>query len=374
MREAWKAVSAETKVEVRSAAVAALAELPLFQLSTAGMELFHTNMLYWLASERPDESIAVWNALGLPEARMDQQSPFVRREWHRTDLVVWPGDGQPALVIENKIGGIPTPAQLDGYYAKLRSARPPFSLDPAEFVLLTLTRPTLTLPAPWRSVTYRELVPAVGETARKLTRADAALVAAYADMVARLDEVSAAYDPAVDLDAPFALAPGEWSVLNESRLLSLVEKVRAGRFAEIATNVLATELGDVGQVSTGFSNGSANYDWFLPDPAGRLIGWQIQGGSFRLAVITGESPRAKREALVAELYESYFDFRLPNHLSHVLGQHVSKKQWLGYEPNFVYRLAPITSLSTWNDLLGLVEWFSRRALRFAAGRREDTGS
>jgi hypothetical protein len=272
-------------------------------------------------------------------------------------------------VLENKIGAIPTPGQLDGYYAKLRSARPPFSLDPAAFVLLTLTRPSFALPEPWRSVTYRKLVPAFAETARRLTGADAALVAAYADMVARLDAVAAAYDPAVDLDAPYALSPDEWHMLNESRLLSLVEKVRAGRFAEIATNELTTEFGEVGHVDSDFSRGAGMNHWFTLGPAGRRFGWQIQGNQFRLAVIGGKGDphlHAGLQTLVAELYEPYFDFAVPDHLADALSRQAGKKQWLGYQPSFVYRYAKFAAETTWRELLELVTWFSRHALRFVS--------
>lgn len=46
-------------------AAAGLAADPLFQLSTAGQELFHTNMLFWLATEHPAESRPVWDLLGV---------------------------------------------------------------------------------------------------------------------------------------------------------------------------------------------------------------------------------------------------------------------------------------------------------------------
>ena len=366
-------MSEETSRESWLLAVKALARLPLFQLSTAGMELFHTNMLYWLATERPDESIAVWNAFGLPGLRIDPQSSFIRREWRHIDLVVSPGDGQPALVLENKIGAIPGPAQLDRYLAGLRPIRLSFELDATRFVLLTLTPPSFALPELWRSVTYRDLLPALRETANRLTGADASLVEAYADMVDRLDAVAAVYDPALDLDAPIALSADEWHRLNESRLLSLVEKMRAGRFAEIATNLLTTELGEVGPVESGFSNGSAIYQWFVSLTGGRRIGWQIQGAQFRLAVIAGEGdPRvnAGLEALVTELYEPYFDFTLPDNLFGALGRYRGKRQWLGYKPSFVYRYEELTPEISWRDLLNLVTWFSRRALEFVEGRQD----
>jgi hypothetical protein len=191
-------------------------------------------------------------------------------------------------------------------------------------------------------------------------------------MVARLDEVAAEFDPAVNLDAPFALTLEDWGPLNGSRLLPLVERVRTGRFAELATRELTTALGEVGQVGAGFSNGSGIYEWFIPGPVGRRIGWQIQDGAFRLAVIGGAGdPRVKAglEELVATQYQSYFDFTLPEHLSHALSRSKSKKQWLGYRPSFVYRYAEITPATTWRDLLSLVQWFSPRALEFAG----DTG-
>ena len=234
--------------------------------------------------------------------------------------------------------------------------------------------PSFALPAPWRSVIYRELLPAFRETAQRLAGADANLVTGYADTVARLDEVAAAYDPACDLNAGVALSPDEWSLLNESRLLPLVEKVRAGRFAEIATNLLTSELGDVSHVTAGFSNGYALHDWFLDDPSGRLLGWQIQGNQFRLAVIGGKADphlHSGLQTLVAELYESYFDFTLPDHLGNTLCRYRGKKQWLGYQPSFVYRYKELAPEITWSELLNLVTWFSRHALRFAAGLRGD---
>jgi alpha-beta hydrolase superfamily lysophospholipase len=39
-----------------SEVVARLGADPMYQLSTAGQERFHTNMLYWLATRRPAES------------------------------------------------------------------------------------------------------------------------------------------------------------------------------------------------------------------------------------------------------------------------------------------------------------------------------
>src|SRR4051794_26469254 len=87
---------------------------PLYQLSTAGQELFHTNMLYWLAGQRPRESSAVWTTLGAEPPMVGEYQPLIRREWQHVDLYVDCGLGRRKLVLENKILAIPTSAQLAG--------------------------------------------------------------------------------------------------------------------------------------------------------------------------------------------------------------------------------------------------------------------
>ena len=353
-------------MSARETAVAALTSLPLYQLSTAGMELFHTNALYWLALHRPDESTPLWSALGLHALRVAHLEPFIRREWRHVDLVLSAGPGQPALIIENKIGAIPTAEQLvrcqtdvDHHVATMSGG--------TDYVLLTLTSPSFALPKPWRSVTYRDLLPALRETAGRLSGDEAALVSSYAEMVGRLDEVARLYDPAGTLHEAVKLSPAERDALSDGRLLSLVEKVRAGRFAELATQAIGGELRELGAVGAGLSNGWGLNEWFVVGHAGRRFGWQIQGSQFKLAVLTGPrdpKDRPRREKLVQDAYEPFFDFTPPDHLPHALEGYKGKKVWLGYEPNFVYRYAEITPNTTWAELLALAEWFTDRTQAF----------
>jgi hypothetical protein len=79
--------------------VAELAADPLYQLSTAGQELFHTNMLYWLATQHSGESAPLWLRLGVDPPTTDGQNPrgAIRREWMHVDLErVWKALGAPA--------------------------------------------------------------------------------------------------------------------------------------------------------------------------------------------------------------------------------------------------------------------------------------
>jgi len=360
-------------VAERLDAVRSLAAMPLYQLSTAGMELFHTNMLYWLAVNRLAESKPLWYALGLQWVGTAPQEPFIRREWRHLDLAISLGPDQAALVIENKIGAIPTDDQLRRYAHGL-DRTPLFALGATGCVLLTLTRTRHELPQEprrWHPVTYGDLLPAFRETAERMVGDDRTLMHAYVALVELLDKVAGAYDPSRDLEVPVMLSTEERESLHEARLLSLVEKVRAGRFAEHADEKLRDGLGATGHVGAGLSNGSAFNEWFVAGPNGRRFGWQIQGGQFRLAVVTGpDDPRARerREALVEDLYASFFDFAVPDSLRDTIGRYADKKAWLGYEPNFVYRFVPLTPGTTWDDLLALVEWFTGRIVSFAQRR------
>lgn len=359
-------------MQERTGAVESLASDAMFQLSTAGMELFHTNLLYWLAKTYPDESTPVWQMFGIG-ARSHEYTPVIRREWQKIDLFVSPGLGQGSLILENKVGAIPTAKQLTGYRKKLKS----HSLvnEGAEWVLLTLTRPMFRLPEPWRSVTYADLLPALSETAVQISGDDGALVAAYARMVERLVSVAAAFDPETDYHGPVLLSPDDQNRLSETRLLSLVEKVRAARLAEQVTDRLKSELGDVASVGAGLSNTTSFNDCFFQGERGRHFGWQVQAGQMRLAVILGArdpKPRVKREALVEQLYSEFFDFELPDDLAHCLRPYTGNKKWLGYEPNFVYRYATLNPNTTWAELTEVAVHLSRRAHAFAAN--PSTGS
>jgi hypothetical protein len=90
----------------------------------------------------------VWNALGLHSVRTDGQEPFIEREWHHMDLVFRPCPWDETLVIENKIGAIPTEEQLARYAGTIAGLAPSMKLGERRLVLLTLTAPSFELPKP----------------------------------------------------------------------------------------------------------------------------------------------------------------------------------------------------------------------------------
>lgn len=349
----------------RLKAIETLVVNPVFQLSTAGQELFHTNMLYWLALHRPHESQPLWNALGLPSAAPADHTSLVKREWRHIDLLVDPGAGQQKLVLENKVGAIPTEEQLAGYWSALHRDRR-FDDVATTFVLLTLVKPAMALPKPWQLVAYSDLLPALDETVKQLAGQERELVASYARLVRDLVNIAEALDPLSDLDEPMLLSDEELALLREGRLLPLVLKMRVSRAAEQIRASLSHALSvPVGEVEANLTNAQGLNSWFIRGPAGRHFGWQAQGQQFRLAVITARRDpkrRDEREAVVKREHHNYFDFTLPTGpLEGLLQPYTGAKEWLGYEPNFVYRYQTLDPSITWRQFVALVTHFSKTA-------------
>lgn len=342
-----------------------LAGDPLYVMSTAGQELFHTNFLYWLITSYPDECAPLWELfrVSVPPSTggPDVMALDARREWNHLDLYVTTGMTGGVLALENKLHSIPRPDQLAEYTAKLG---PPAVLLVTSCVLLSLLPPLESLPKPWWHVSYEDLGEAIRATENRLRPGfEATLVGRYADLVDQLADVRAAFDPVVDLDGPVALDPAIPVRLREARLLPLVEKIRTSRLAWLVRERIGAEA----RVSTNMSHSTGQVMHWVEGPAGRFFGWQLQAGQFRLVVITAEEdpkPRAARESLVDREYSDYFDFADGGGL--LLDAKVGRKSWLGYEPNFVYRYRVLAPGVTWRECADLCAGFSERAGRYVA--------
>lgn len=88
--------------------VALLAADPLYQLSTAGQELFHTNMLYWLIKTDPAAVRPLMrDVFRIVPPQVGVHHTVVERERHHWDLFVDSGMGCGKLVLENKLHSLP---------------------------------------------------------------------------------------------------------------------------------------------------------------------------------------------------------------------------------------------------------------------------
>lgn len=357
--------------------VAELAADPLYQLSTAGQELFHTNMLFWLATRHPDESAPVWRRLGVDPPSTVGPDPrgAIRREWLHIDLYVDAGMPGRKLVLENKVLAIATTEQLTRYRETILKAAAHRVVDPCDDVtswrLLTLLPPAFSPPEPWEVVTYEDLVEPLEQTAASLEGDTAALVRGYAGLVARLVRLTSLVDIGENLDVPVQLDPDLASMLRESRLLALVRKLQAVQYTAILNARLAASRPGAPSVGAGLTRGEILVECFAPTRRGRQFGWQIQNGQARLAMITGpKDPQtvAGRDKVAAENQE-YFEFDLPEPLAGLLESYAGRKQWLGYGHQFVYRYSTLRPGTTWRDLADVGEYLTTRAVSYAEEAR-----
>jgi len=113
--------------------VSGLKQSPLFQLSLASKELFHSNFLAWLCEAYSDRAGCLF-ATFLPRPPLTCEGLTVCRESHNIDLLLtYPGGAQ--LVIENKVKSLPAKQQLEEYAAAFPEK------EQIGFLLLSLTRP-----------------------------------------------------------------------------------------------------------------------------------------------------------------------------------------------------------------------------------------
>lgn len=105
-----------------------LQKSPLFHLSMASKELFHSNMIYWIWNSYPRLFCQIMKGLGVDTSKWPNEWS-VHREYKHFDLAVCEGKedgarGNTLLLIENKVKSVPYKEQLDRYRAQLEGKKP----------------------------------------------------------------------------------------------------------------------------------------------------------------------------------------------------------------------------------------------------------
>ncbi|MEZ6055785.1 MAG: PD-(D/E)XK nuclease family protein [Planctomycetaceae bacterium] len=280
---------------------------PLFQLSLASKELFHSNLLAWLCTAYSDLVMPLF-ARFLPQQPDVLGHPTVHREHKNVDLMIRFSDGHQ-LVIENKVKSVPRERQLREYSDAVKNK------EQTGFLLLSLTRPgflgegdtahTLSNGVLWHYMSYRDLANLLRPLASSIDERDryhGDLLKDYIDFISLMDELQTQF--AIDWEDPdwnFFGMQDDLRRIKEIRLHDLVDKQR---FTELAwrvkarlesegfSDVVMQHLpdGDPGQISvfSGMTHGVGLFDmkYLLTNCVGEpvLLGVQIQGRQFRLNV------------------------------------------------------------------------------------------
>lgn len=276
---------------------------PLFQLSLASKELFHSNFLAWICESYPDQVAPLFSDF-LPQPPPAHVPLTVHREKGNIDLTIcFPGGNQ--LVVENKVKSIPREEQLEEYAAKFGNKAQ------TGFLLLSLTRPGFLNEGKtafslndvcWHYLSYgrlAELLQSIALTVSGLDTYHGALLTDYIEFITLLDVLHAHF--AIDWEHEDADFFGMQEDLRQIRLHDLVDKLR---FAELAwrvkgelkaegfENVVMRNLpnGDTGQIAvfSDMTRGVGLFDmkYLLTNHEGNpvMLGVQVQGRDFRLNV------------------------------------------------------------------------------------------
>lgn len=269
-----------------------LADDLVFALSLGSKELFHTNLLGWLAEKHRgvgDALLRLWNG---PEAPLGPVR--ARREWQHLDLVldeVASGiEGGPArVVVENKMFALPDLEQLRKYGKAVRKL---INGSPS-LILLSLADPGWPdhswddgNGSVWRHCSYRALADAL-EPVSHAPDIDPFVNDTLIRWRAMLDRLHRLIDLVgrPDTDEPFQLPREMRQALGSIRLSSPVQKLRAHNLA----SALRRELHDVDDVliSAGLTNSIGFVEAFVPVADGVEAGWQLQGAEWRMAIRVG---------------------------------------------------------------------------------------
>lgn len=126
---------------------------PMFNLSLASKELFHSNFLYWLSIIDKQLFKNLIEELGVETAKWPKDDTMwdVKREFNNFDLSVVVND-KILLVIENKVKSIPTHKQLEEYDEKIKKVNKEY-LSKENKLLLSLTKPNFKTGS-WTWVEY----------------------------------------------------------------------------------------------------------------------------------------------------------------------------------------------------------------------------
>jgi hypothetical protein len=143
-----------------------LKESPLYNLSMANKELFHSNFIAWFGKMYPTHFINLINKL-LPEKENNwfdgnPNELRIEREYKHFDISVFK-DKELKLVIENKVKSIPTKKQLDNYEKVVNNQKVAFILLTMNVQLYELDGNLENKELNWNIVNYTDLSKCLSE-------------------------------------------------------------------------------------------------------------------------------------------------------------------------------------------------------------------
>jgi hypothetical protein len=361
---------------------------PLFQLSLASKELFHSNFLAWLGETYEDQIGQLFSAY-LPNQPTAFAPLEIKREEKNLDLVIrYPGGQQ--LVIENKVKSLPREEQLKEYAAVVKKKHQ------TGFLLLSLARPDflkdgataiqLDDGAKWHCLSYSDLIGRLDQLSTDVASCDSyhgALLADYVRFLALLNELHTRI--AVDWEddeADFFWVNDCRDQIREVRLHDVVDKLRYSQLADRVARTLSKDGFNVVRksipdgnphqvaVSSNMTRGVGLFDMKYLLTRCRssgeavLLGTQLQGRDFRLNIEmkpTRENQQLSRQIATALLSPAlgrriWFSF---DSIRHSSPEYPKTRDFNQYSKIFWYRSKRLLGATAPSELVDLIARHAR---------------
>ncbi len=307
----------------------ALKSSPMFQLSLASKELFHSNFIAWLCESYPQEAGELF-AEFMEEPPTSYDRIKARREWKKIDLWLGFYNGKKLireLVIENKVKSLPDEQQLK---RMARIARKHCG-EGANLLLLSLSTPNFVL-GEWKYLSYAALAEKLSKIQPRVDYhgellQDYTNFIFYLEILARLSRIDWADDESDFFETD--------EVVEQLKPIKLFDLVLKRRYSELTSRIaeslrkndfeVVEENAEKpktprrpGQVfvQSGFVNGRAfsafryvlTVDSF--DRRQVMLDVEIQGHDFRLRISRAPEHIALRLWKPGAGKKGWFDFRL----------------------------------------------------------------
>lgn len=274
---------------------------PIFQLSLASKELFHSNFLYWLWKAEPDVFWSVMDSFGI--VRDDEI--VVKREWENFDLsLVCIGTRKKrgneekteyiadvVAVIENKVKSLPRKEQLDEYDKKIKNVDKDKTCAK---ILLSLPNPEFDLTDnEWKYVRYEDYVKALNDSRDQATsHYNRAVLTDYCQLLDTLcalkDEWLCGGDSEfLNMKYTSILKSDDDKMMRELRINDIRQKIIYSKISVLlgAKSKLLTDKAITGSAFTN-STGISEVHFIMKNSYDyKEIGLQIQGFQYRRFVI-----------------------------------------------------------------------------------------
>lgn len=257
---------------------------PVFHMSLASKELFHSNFLYWLWKLDAKMFLTLLDKLSEDKSseckdyfcKKDPKTIEVKREYQHFDLCVLEKD-KPLLVIENKVKSIPYVEQLNEYTGKLDE-------NCKNKVLLTLMQefPDKNNISGWEIKHYNDLAVAIKES--YVDTEYQTFIDEYIKFISILHNLSTSWNP----DNVLITKQTIYKVFENLRLHDLFGKLFFSRVAaELKKNLVeqGVDLSNI-SVSSSYSDQMPLFDVTIRNVIDTKTEFiiQVQGTSYRHAV------------------------------------------------------------------------------------------